>query len=488
MKFRNPFLSAILKSTKAATRKAARTVQKRATAAATAAATAVIRQALDQAFSGTMKPAPLKPAPMKDINPRPQPRPGTGTRQAKKPASAKSATGTARQASTAGASARGAGARAAAAARAAKGTTATTATTAKADAAATATSTSNAGNAPLSGFANVADSYADLFRALSGTRFPDMSSFQGFAGFGEAPAADPATQEPQAKGLPGQFVARSLTNAAGTRPYKLYIPASYTGQPMPLLVMLHGCTQDPDDFAAGTRMNALAEEHGYFVVYPAQIKSANGHKCWNWFSAIDQQRDQGEASIIADITRAVIADYQCDPHRVFVAGLSAGGAMAVIMGDRYPELYSAVGVHSGLPYAAAQDLPSALSAMRQGASAAPRRASGAALPVIVFHGDRDTTVNPRNGEQIVAQALGSDAADGANGATKRSEEGKGQGGRAYTRTIFDEKSGRTQAELWSVHGTAHAWSGGAPAGSYTDSAGPDASAEMLRFFSDETAR
>ncbi len=224
MKFRNPFLSAMLKSTKAATRKATRTVQKRATAAATAAATAVIRQALDQAFSGTLKPVPLKPAPMKDINPRPQPRPrpANGTRQSAKTASAKTA-----EAKADGTQADGA----------------------KADAASSAAeAAAGASNAPLSGFANVADSYADLFRALSGTRFPDMAGFQGFAGFGEAPAAaDPAAQEPQAKGLPGQFVARSLTNAAGTRPYKLYIPASYTGQPMPLLVMLHGWTEGKSD-------------------------------------------------------------------------------------------------------------------------------------------------------------------------------------------------------------------------------------------------
>ncbi|HEY4316658.1 MAG TPA: PHB depolymerase family esterase [Herbaspirillum sp.] len=282
----------------------------------------------------------------------------------------------------------------------------------------------------------------------------------------------------------GQFVSRSLGNAAGTRAYKLYIPKTYTGQPMPLLVMLHGCTQDPDDFAAGTRMNRIAEEAGCFVAYPAQSKKANGHKCWNWFSAIDQQRDSGEASIIADITRTVIEAYGCDRRRIFVAGLSAGGAMAVIMGNRYPELYTAVGVHSGLPYAAARDLSSAMAAMRRGAvdleidRAHGADAGGKPLPIIVFHGDIDKTVHPRNGEQIIEQALAHIAS------TERKEQGAivSDGVPQYTRAIYEDGEQRPMAELWTVHGTAHAWSGGSSEGSYTAAGGPDASAEMMRFF------
>lgn len=282
----------------------------------------------------------------------------------------------------------------------------------------------------------------------------------------------------------GQFIARSLTNAAGTRKYKLYIPKTYAGQPLPLLVMLHGCTQDPDDFAAGTRMNRIAEEAGCFVAYPAQSKAANGHKCWNWFSAIDQQRDRGEASIIADITRSVIDAYGCDRKRVFVAGLSAGGAMAVIMGNRYPELYTAVGVHSGLPYAAARDLTSAMAAMRRGAvdaeinGAHGATVQGKPLPVIVFHGDIDKTVHPRNGEQIIEQALAHIAS------TERKEQGDAvvDGVPLYTRAIYEDGKQRPMAELWTLHGTAHAWSGGSSDGSYTAAGGPDASAEMMRFF------
>jgi poly(hydroxyalkanoate) depolymerase family esterase len=253
---------------------------------------------------------------------------------------------------------------------------------------------------------------------------------------------------------------------------------------MPLLVMLHGCTQDPDDFAAGTRMNLIAEKAGCFVAYPAQSKSANGHKCWNWFSAMDQQRDRGEASIIADITRTVIDAYGCDRRRIFVAGLSAGGAMAVIMGNRYPELYTAVGVHSGLPYAAARDLSSALAAMRRGAAdiESDRAAGGRPLPVIVFHGDGDKTVHPRNGEQIVEQALAHIASTERREQGAAVADGNGDAVPSYTRAIYEDGKQRPMAELWTLHGAAHAWSGGSSAGSYTAAGGPDASAEMMRFF------
>ncbi|HEY4074857.1 MAG TPA: PHB depolymerase family esterase [Herbaspirillum sp.] len=288
------------------------------------------------------------------------------------------------------------------------------------------------------------------------------------------------------QGRIGQFVARSLTNAAGTRSYKLYIPASYSGQPMPLLVMLHGCKQDSDDFASGTRMNDIAERAGCFVVYPEQNKSANGQKCWNWFNAIDQQRDRGEASIIADITRTVIEAYGCDRDRIFVAGLSAGGAMAVVMGNRYPDLYCAVGVHSGLPYAAARDLSSAMKAMRRGADKlgntdqmdyADQADHIKALPVIVFHDDHDKTVHPSNGEQIIEQALAHIVS------TERTEQGRSAGSSpAYTRAIYEDVAQRPLAELWRLHGTAHAWSGGSATGSYTAPEGPDASKEMMRFF------
>jgi poly(hydroxyalkanoate) depolymerase family esterase len=276
---------------------------------------------------------------------------------------------------------------------------------------------------------------------------------------------------------PGKFLAGSFTNHAGTRAYKLYVPTAYHGQALPLVVMLHGCTQNPDDFAAGTRFNAIAEDKPCLVLYPAQAQSANGSKCWNWFNAADQRRGQGEPSLIAGMTQEIIETYHVDPAQVYIAGLSAGGAMAVVMGTTYPELYAAVGSHSGLPYAVATDLPSAFAAMH-GAGAPAANARLKAIPIIVFHGDRDNTVHPRNGDHIVTQALPGQAA-------AEVEQGQTQGGHAYTRTVHD-RDGKVVAEQWLVHGAGHAWFGGSSRGSYTDGKGPDASQEMMRFFATQS--
>jgi poly(hydroxyalkanoate) depolymerase family esterase len=299
----------------------------------------------------------------------------------------------------------------------------------------------------------------------------------GHGGF-SMPSFDLPGTMPAAEPLPGKFIDGSHTNAAGTRTFKLYVPSAYTGQPLPLVVMLHGCTQDPDDFATGTQMNALAEEMQCLVVYPAQSQQANISRCWNWFSAVDQQRDQGEPSIIAGITRDVMGSHAVDPAQVYVAGLSAGGAMATIMGTLYPDLYAAVGVHSGLPFASAHDLPSALAAMKGNFGRSP--APGKAIPIIVFHGDRDTTVHPANGDELIAR--------GASHVSKDIvvEPGRVPDGHAYTRTMHQRADGKLQAEQWLIHGAGHAWSGGSARGSYTDGKGPDASREMMRFF--QTAR
>jgi poly(hydroxyalkanoate) depolymerase family esterase len=271
-----------------------------------------------------------------------------------------------------------------------------------------------------------------------------------------------------------QFIKGSYTNHAGTRNYKLYVPSTYRGQAMPLLVMLHGCTQDPDDFAAGTQMNQVAEEMECLVAYPEQNTGANHSKCWNWFNAIDQTRGQGEPSIIAGITQQIIDEYPVNERQVFVAGLSAGGAMAAIVATLYPEMFAAVGVHSGLPFASAQDLPSALTAMKRGATSL--KTSDGSQPIIVFHGDSDTTVNPRNGEQVIEQRLHS------HKGASLTQSGSVPNGHRYTQTTHTKADGTPVGEHWVVHGAGHAWFGGSSNGTYTDAKGPDASREMLRFF------
>ena len=282
----------------------------------------------------------------------------------------------------------------------------------------------------------------------------------------------------------GKFIEASYTNAAGSRTYKIYIPSRYQGQALPLIVMLHGGTQTPDDFAAGTRMNLIAEEQTCFVAYPAQPFHANLAKCWNWFRAKDQRRGQGEPSLIAGITQQVLRDYSINSGEVFVAGLSAGAAAAAVMGATYPDLYAAIGVHSGLAFGAADDLISAFAAMRHGASspgetASPLENQEPFVPTIVFHGDRDHIVHPRNADHVTSSSL--------RGSEWRQEEHKGRvpDGFAYTRTIHADAGGRAMLEQWCIHGAGHAWSGGSPAGSYTEPRGPDATREMLRFFREQ---
>lgn len=287
----------------------------------------------------------------------------------------------------------------------------------------------------------------------------------------------------------GTFERHAFSNGAGTRAYKLFVPAGQTEGPRPLLVMLHGCTQSADDFAAGTQMNRLAEAHGFLVVYPEQAAQANTSRCWNWFKPQDQVRDAGEPSLIAGIVREVAARHGADTRRIFVAGLSAGAAMAVVMGETYPELFAGVGAHSGLPYGSAHDIPSAMAAMKGGrgrlsghGAVSPNQAVQP-VPTIVFHGDRDHTVQQTNAVGIVEQARNAYLAQtGKDDLRTRSEDGQACGGRRYTRTLHADGSGPAHIESWTLHGAGHAWSGGDASGSYTDGKGPDASAEMVRFF------
>ena len=285
------------------------------------------------------------------------------------------------------------------------------------------------------------------------------------------------TREPYA-GPSGRFTDGAYENAFGARTYKLYIPTNYCGQAFPLLVMLHGCTQDPTDFAVGTRMNETAENNGCFVLYPAQAQFANSSKCWNWFRTADQRRDHGEPAIVAGMTREIGKSFHVDQSKIFVAGMSSGGAMAMILAATYPDLFTAAGIHSGLPYAAAHDLASALAAMRGGAIASTPRSHP--IPIIVFHGDQDSTVHPRNSEQIVAQcrprSLGAQLKEGS------SQQHTVPGGRTFCRTVYRDTAERTAAEHWVIHQAGHAWAGGSSRGSHTDPKGPDASREMMRFF------
>ncbi|GAC1346908.1 MAG: PHB depolymerase family esterase [Acetobacteraceae bacterium] len=312
------------------------------------------------------------------------------------------------------------------------------------------------------------------------TGLPDHLGGSG-AGFGWPGIQAGQDPIPGTTDLPdgARFLARSFSNEAGSRPYKLYVPSGYNGQPVALVVMLHGCTQTPDDFAAGTGMNAAAEEQVFLVVYPGQTMAANAQRCWKWFSAEDQQRGRGEPALIAGITGQIIQEYAVDPRRVYVAGLSAGGAAASVLAAAYPDLYAAIGVHSGLACGAASDLPSALTAMKRGSGGGAHHRSGSAaqrvVPAIVFHGDRDATVSPRNGVEVVEQATGP-------ASRAQTQQGQASGGLAYSRTVHLDEAGQAGTELWLIHGAGHAWSGGSAAGSYTDPRGPDATREMLRFF------
>jgi poly(hydroxyalkanoate) depolymerase family esterase len=341
---------------------------------------------------------------------------------------------------------------------------------------------------------------------------PEATELEGWER--EAASSEGAVGSPA-----GRFVASSFTGASGTRGFKLFEPAGFDGAALPLIVMLHGCTQDADDFAAGTRMNLLAQERGLFVLYPEQAPRSNAHKCWNWFVPGDQRRGRGEPALLAGMVRHVMATHAVDSDRVYVAGLSAGGAMAAILAREYPDLFAGAGVHSGLPPGSAHDVASAFTAMQSGSKSAsikwptlatepvrtplaawpsiaplpasPVPAAARGAPLIVFHGDADATVHSLNGAQVVEASLG-EAAWQATQDREVADAPASESGRAFTRTVYRATDAGadspSRAEHWLVHGAAHAWSGGDASGSFTESAGPDASREMLRFFAEHPRR
>lgn len=278
------------------------------------------------------------------------------------------------------------------------------------------------------------------------------------------------------------FTARSFASKAGVREFKLYVPASAPKKPRGLILMLHGCTQNPDDFAIGTNMNVIAEAHGLLVAYPHQTRASNASACWNWFEPAHQRRDVGEPAILAGLTLKLISEFGIDRTQVFVAGLSAGAAMAVIMAKTYPDVFSAVGVHSGLAYQSAGNVMSAMAVMRgnSGSRAVGKQPSHDGNPepmrTIIFHGSSDKTVNPTNAQQI------SDVEHGAIDHHKSETTSGTSNGRTFTRTVISHHDGTPMIENWLINGAGHAWSGGNASGSYADAKGPDASAEMVRFF------
>jgi poly(hydroxyalkanoate) depolymerase family esterase len=273
----------------------------------------------------------------------------------------------------------------------------------------------------------------------------------------------------------GHYLEEKFSNGAGTRSYKLYIPSGANLGPRPLIVMLHGCTQSADDFAAGTRMNFAAEDNDCFVTYPEQVPGANPSKCWNWFQTDHQVRDRGEPSIVAGIAKHIMGRHNIDPRRVYVAGLSAGGAAAAVVAQAYPDVFAALGVHSGLACGIARDLPSAMVAM-QGRHSPYAPGQSKPLATIIFHGDQDKTVHPRNAADVAKGAAAGEAYE------HEIEQGSVPLGRRFTRSLLRDRSGKTIIEDWVIHGAGHAWSGGSKAGSFTDPLGPDATKEMLRFF------
>ncbi|PIV73379.1 MAG: esterase [Rhodobacteraceae bacterium CG17_big_fil_post_rev_8_21_14_2_50_65_11] len=295
--------------------------------------------------------------------------------------------------------------------------------------------------------------------------------------------ADAAQQAPR---IPAEarYLTRKHRSAAGSRGYRLYLPASRPARPRGLILMLHGCDQTPDDFAIGTHMNALAEKHGLALAYPAQTRRQNRGACWNWFKPRNQVRGTGEPAILAALTRKLMREFGLGRDHVFVAGLSAGGAMATILADLYPDVFAAAGVHSGLARGAAWNTLSAMSAMRKGGAPKglvallPHQAGS--VRRIIFQGESDRTVHPLNAGYLVAAEMGEDVAP--------TKVGKGTvRGRDYSRSLFTSPEGKVLVELWMIEGTGHAWSGGRAGGAYTDTKGPDASAQMVRFFLDKSA-
>ncbi|HEV7257278.1 MAG TPA: PHB depolymerase family esterase [Bosea sp. (in: a-proteobacteria)] len=291
---------------------------------------------------------------------------------------------------------------------------------------------------------------------------------------GEFPSLMPRPT-PKSRADDPHFTSRTLNSAWGTMNYKLYVPEHRAREPA-LVLMLHGCTQDPDDFARGTRMNRLADEFGLIVAYPHQPRSANAQGCWNWFDRRHQSAGSGEPAMLAALAQTVSVEFGIAPERVFAAGLSAGAAMADVLAEAYPEVFSRVGLHSGMPHLAAHDVMSAFAAMKGGGKAGRRGAAGRASRKIIIHGTADSTVHPSNSDEIFERMR---ARVGASSIILTNDK---TAGRKVTRQVLIGPMGEALAEHLLIEGGGHAWSGGDGGGSYADPVGPDASREIVEFF------
>jgi poly(hydroxyalkanoate) depolymerase family esterase len=307
----------------------------------------------------------------------------------------------------------------------------------------------------------------------------------------------------------GQWVSGTASTDFGTRNYKLWVPPGLTQRkPVPLVMMLHGCMQKPEDLAAISAMNEIADRNKFLVVYPEQTAEANPLRCWNWFDPKHQASGSGEPALLAAVIKQVQASNSIDANRLFVAGISAGAAMAIVMGVTYPDLFDGVAACAGLEFKAANSAESGFAAMKQGGPDPKQQGlvafraitenlrgkSKHRLPVIVFQGDADPYVNPLNAEQVIAQwARTNDYLDDGqdNDSFKaqpaRTTQGSVAGGHEFTKSIYTDRDGRLLMEKWLVKGLGHAWSGSPTAGPFADPKGPNASFEMWRFFA-ETSR
>jgi poly(hydroxyalkanoate) depolymerase family esterase len=303
----------------------------------------------------------------------------------------------------------------------------------------------------------------------------------------------------------GSWVGGTVNNSFGSREYKLWMSSGYRKEkPVPLVLMLHGCMQKPEDLAAASGMNELADEKTFLVVYPQQVAAANPLSCWNWFDPNHQARNAGEPALLAAVIQDIRAAYSIDAKRIYVVGISAGGAMAVVMAASYPELFAGVGVIAGEEYKAAATVEGGLASMKSGGpdpnqqgllayEAMQKSLSGSKkrMPVIAFHGTKDPYLNPVNTDQIIAQWAQTndyldDGKDNESVTTQSPKETKGSvpNGYSYTKLQYKDSNGRLLMEKWSVDSLGHAWPGSPIANQFADPKGPKASAEIWRFFAE----